>query len=283
LTGWLPAQLGFAVPDAATVRQAASGMLGTSGTAMNAGAGGQRAWAFWLLGCVAVYGLLPRAVLAALCLWRWRAGLARLAEADAVVDTASPYVRRIFTRLDALAPAQVVDAEQRPPAAALPPPAPAGQPGTLALIGFERPPELPWPPEGWPATLRAQPLLNLAGSSAERQAALAQLAATRPWRLLVACAPHASPDRGTARFLREAARHATHAALWLPEAPMPAADPADPAAPASADARGPARWRDWLQAEDLAPRITLLHGPQAAAWAGEDAPLAAPAPATHNA
>jgi hypothetical protein len=33
----------------------------------------------WLLGVVLVYGLLPRLVLAALCLWRWRQGRGRLA------------------------------------------------------------------------------------------------------------------------------------------------------------------------------------------------------------
>ena len=38
----------------------------------------QREWAWWLMGCVVVYRLLPRALLAALCLWRWRAGTRRL-------------------------------------------------------------------------------------------------------------------------------------------------------------------------------------------------------------
>ena len=228
LSGWLPGQLGFPVPDAASVRQAAAASGGAGPDA------GQRAWAWWLIGSVAVYGLLPRLLLGVFSAWRWRAGRARLAE----LDKTDPYVRRIVARLDALEPPpQVIDAEQRPaPLAAPPRPAgPPGAPGSLAVIGFELPPEAPWPPAGLPAErlAGAHPLARIAGSAAERQAVLAELAAARPESLLLVCHGPASPDRGTARFVREATRLAGRGALW----------------PQAGDARANARWRAWLDSE----------------------------------
>ncbi|MDO5624192.1 MAG: DUF2868 domain-containing protein [Pseudomonadota bacterium] len=242
LTGALPALLGFAVPDAAAVQAVGSAAVGEA-------ASHQRAWAWWLLGCVVVYGLLPRVALAALCHWRWRAGMQRLAQ----VDMGDPQVRRLVARLDALEPPpQVIDPEQRPAAHAAPalPHLPPGAPGTLALIGFELPPESPWPPHG----LHAAPTWaeRIAGSTAERDAVLARLAQARPESLLLVVHASASPDRGTARFLRQATPQASRTGLL----------------PAGADTRegqGAQRWRDWLTAEGLA--VTLVASPpEATAW-----------------
>jgi hypothetical protein len=62
--------------------------------------------------------------------------------------------------------------------------------------------------------------LRVSGSQAERQGALQQLAATRPQSLLLLVHAPASPDRGTARFVREAAALAQRTALWpVGEAP----------------------------------------------------------------
>ncbi|MDR2156149.1 MAG: DUF2868 domain-containing protein [Burkholderiaceae bacterium] len=223
VTGALPSLLGFAVPDAAAVQLA--GSAATTG-------GGQRDWAWWLMGCVAVYGLLPRALLAAFSAWRWQAGRARLAR----VDMTDPYVRRVVARLDALEPPpRVLDPApklgDRPSWTA----ATTAAPGMWALIGFELPPELPWPPAGLPAP--SIPALFIDGSTGQRQHALAQLTAQRPAALLLVCHALASPDRGTARFMREAAALAGHTALLLliagGEAPVAAVR----------------RWRDWLDAE----------------------------------
>ena len=246
VTGALPAMLGFPVPDAATVQQ-----VGNAGAA--ASGAGQRDWAWWLMGCVAVYGLLPRVLLAAFSAWRWRAGQARLAQPD----MADPYVRRIVQRLDALEPPpQVIDAEQRP--GALPtwaPSATPGAPGTWALIGFELPPELPWPPAGLPAP--SVPALAIAGSARERQEALARLAAARPASLLLACHATASPDRGTARFLREAAALAGRTALLLVAAgPVPEA--------------AEQRWRAWLDSEGFGALALMGQAPTATSWIAND-------------
>ena len=248
-TGALPALLGFPVPDAAAVAQ-----VGNAGAAAaSAASAEQRDWAWWLMGCVAVYGLLPRLLLAAFSAWRWRAGQARLAQ----VDMADPYVRRLIARLDALEPPpQVIDAEQRPDA--LPtwaPSATPGAPGTWALIGFELPPELPWPPAGLPAP--SVPALAIAGGARERQDALARLAAARPAALLLACHATASPDRGTARFLREAAALAGRTALLLAAAgPVP-----------EAAAR---RWRTWLDSEGFGALALMEQAPAAMDWIAND-------------
>ena len=88
--------LGFAVPDAAAVQGVGNAAAGAAQPLAS-----QREWAWWLMGCVLAYGLLPRALLLLLSLWRWHGGRRRLA---GQVDMADPYVRRIVARLDALEP-----------------------------------------------------------------------------------------------------------------------------------------------------------------------------------
>ncbi len=239
LSGALPALLGFPVPDAAAVQQvgnlAAGGATGIS----------QRDWAWWLMGCVAVYGLLPRALLACFSAWRWRAGQARLAR----LDMTDPYVRVLIARLDALEPPpQVIDAEQRAPAGPAPalPTAAPGAPGTLAVIGFELPPEQAWPLPGLPTGSTAP--LGIAGGAAEREAALAQLAAHRPDALLLAVHAPSSPDRGTARFLREALPASRRAAVL------------------ALGAGGAGRWRDWLDSESFQAVALVQSAPAAIDW-----------------
>lgn len=245
LTGVLPALLGFPVPDAAAVQQVGNAGLGAAQDAAS-----QRAWAWWLIGCVVAYGLLPRALLAGWSWWRWRAGQPRL---DAV-DMTDPYVRRIVQRLDALEPPpQVIDPERPQVGVEAPRPgAPPGVAGSLALLGFELPPEIDWPLPGLPGG--AAPALRLAGSARERQAALGQLAAARPESLLLVLHAPASPDRGTARFLREAARQATRVALLLVAAGQPVAEAAAQ------------RWRDWLAREGFDGVALLQDAGAGADW-----------------
>ena len=84
---------------------------------------------------------------------------------------ADPYVHRIVQRLDALEPPpEVIDPEHRPDRAPAPPALPPGAPGTLAVIGFELPPELDWPPPGLPAA--SGPAPRIAGGAREREQAL---------------------------------------------------------------------------------------------------------------
>ncbi len=246
-TGALPAWLGFAVPDAAAVQQ-----VGNAAQSAALPGAGQREWAWWLMGCVFTYGLLPRVLLAAFSGWRWRAGQARLA-----VDMADPEVRRIAARLAALEPPpQVIDAEHRPDAAPpWAPTAPPGAPGTLALIGFELPPEVDWPPAG---LLQPTQAARIAGSARERESVLTSLAAARPAALLLALHASASPDRGTARFLREAAAQAGRAAVLLLTAGAPAPEGA---------AR---RWREWLDSEGFEALVLMDQAQAAIDWIVND-------------
>lgn len=240
VTGLLPSMLGFSVPDAAAVQRAGAGGLPAWGEAA-----AQSEWAWWLMGCVFTYGLLPRLFFALLSYARWRAGIARMGRPDA----ADPYVRAVFARLDALDPPVVTDPEQRPARVASPRRIPSGPaiPGTLAVVGFELPPEMPWPPPV-PLSLAEgdggeQVLLErIAGSAAERQEVVAALEQARPWSLLVVCHVASSPDRGTARFLREVAPLARQCHLLL------AAEEGGAALRKEESRR---RWADWLAVEQL--------------------------------
>jgi hypothetical protein len=122
------------------------------------------------------------------------------------------------------------------------------------LIGFELPPELPWPPEALQAIAAVLPSTlscRIAGAQRERVAILTALADVRPDRLLLVCHGPSSPDRGTARFLREAQGHCRHTGLLLAGA-MHDADPG--------------RWRDWLTASELDTVSLLADADSARTW-----------------
>ena len=121
-----------------------------------------------------------------------------------------------------------------------------GAPGSLAVLGFELPPEVPWPLPGLP--VGTQPPERIAGSARERQAVLTRLAATRPESLLLVVHGPSSPDRGTARFVREAARCAARVAL-LP-----------------LGAGGAGRWRQWLDSEGFEALASVESAPLAIDW-----------------
>ncbi|MET4576121.1 DUF2868 domain-containing protein [Ottowia thiooxydans] len=237
IAGWLPSLIGFPVPDPVAVQHA-----GAQGLTALTGADVQRDWAWWLMGCVFTYGLLPRVGFALLSYLRWSAGVANMGQPD----SGDPYVRGIFARLEALDPPLVTDEERRSthPAHTLPPRGP-GIPGTLAVIGFELPPELPWPLQSLPVGIEGTTVLELrlAGAAAERQNAIQALGQIRPWTLLLVCHGASSPDRGTARFLRETSHRVEKSRILLVEA--------EESNRLSNSASGLRRWSDWLKAEKL--------------------------------
>jgi len=229
LLGQGPAWLGFPVPDAATV-------LAPRGAAGATDAVAQRTWALWLIGCIVVYGLLPRALLLALSLamWRWRRG-------DLTPDLAAPYYRRLAARFDALTPPDIVDADPgRPvatgPARALAEDAVAGD--VLAVAAFELAPGMPWPPAELPARASAWPHAD--GSARSRRELLDAAARRHPALLVLAVRAASSPDRGTERLLRELLSHSGACRLWL-------VSEADARTDAATDAASRARWRQWLR------------------------------------
>ena len=236
VTSWLPEKLGF--PAAAAAWQSDVSPIER-----------HRLLAWWLIGCTLVYGLLPRLLLAPLCALVWRRRAQR-----AGLDHAAPWVRRLASRFDRLDESTVVDADSRPAARAASTAASPAPSGPLALVGFELPPEVPWPVE--PFAAAAAWTRRLEGREDERQALADSVAAELPGRLLVAVDGAASPDRGTGHVLRSLAPQDRAVALLLLHRPD-----------RQADAK---RWRTWLRDEDLAT-ITLLPDAQAARrWAGLD-------------
>ncbi|MFT3666890.1 DUF2868 domain-containing protein [Piscinibacter sp.] len=185
--------------------------------------GASRALGQWLITGTLVYGVLPRALLVALCgavLWRRRRGGA--------LDLDDPYYRRLIARFEAIAPTRVLDGEHAHDAAPHGGAAADAEPGTRVLIGFELPAEIELPAmpgEGLLWQARADGALD------ERRALLRRLAERPPERLLLACHAPSTPDRGTLRFI-EAARAGRIELRLLPPP----------------DAAQRARWRDWLAA-----------------------------------
>jgi len=220
---WLPGLLGFPVPDATLIRAAGD-------PAAPPDAAGQAVLAWWLVGCVLVYGLVPRLLCALWCTALWQARRRRLQP-----DFTLPYYRQLQARLDALAPARVVDAELVAGHGAALPRRAHDAPGAPVLLAFELPPEQPWPPADLPHDVRAW---ACDGSAAARAAAVQQVAAWRPRRLVVACQATASPDRGTERLLRELLPLAASLHLWLVDADQ-------------ADEAQRARWPRWLHDTSL--------------------------------
>lgn len=219
LLGWAPAQIGFPVPDAATV------------LASTPAAAGQRTWALWLTGCITVYGLLPRLALVLLSAAVWKRRRKALQP-----DWQEPYYRKLLARFAALAPAAIVDADPGRTRTG----APAGLPASdlrdgLFVIGFELPPDMPWPPATIPPDA-AMHMERIDGSAPARRTLLDRLAHARPRTVLLACNAASSPDRGTDRFLREVLAHCGECRLWL-------AGPAD--------ATATQRWLDWLRDSGL--------------------------------
>jgi hypothetical protein len=221
--GWAPAKLGFPVPDAATVLAAAPG------------AAGQRTWALWLTGCIVVYGLLPRVALVLLSAFVWKSRRKALQP-----DWREPYYRKLLARFAAMAPAAIVDADPGRTRGAVPTGLPASElHDALFVVGFELPPDMPWPPVALPAGMATQ-VQRIDGSAPARRILLDQLAHAHPRTVLLVCHAASSPDRGTERFLREVLAHCGECRLWLADAP---------------GASATQRWLDWLRDTGL-ERIT---------------------------
>lgn len=218
--GALPALLGFGVPDAEQIR--ASGTL--AGDLESA----RRQWAGWLVGVVLVYGLLPRLLLAALCLWRWRRGRAALA-----IDLEQPSYRLLRERLqppsERLGIRDAAPAQLHAPSAGAQLDAGAG----AVLVAVELDGSRAWPPPLPKGVADAGVLDDREG----RRRLLDQLTRFPPARLAIACDPRRSPDRGTLALLGELSRCAAATRVWLLQAP-------------AGEALDSARLDDWHQALD---------------------------------
>ncbi len=198
--GALPGWLGFPVPDAGIV--AASSRDTEAAATAAATVASRRAWAGLLLGCILVYGILPRIVALLFALFAVRRATARID-----LDTSHPGFARLRPALMPVArQAGIVDPE--PPAimaattgAAEPPP--LGEGGPVAVIGLE----IDAPAGGWPPTVREVEWedLDFVSDRTDRRRVLDHLrgASVRPRAVLIVCALPVTPDRGHRMFIRD--------------------------------------------------------------------------------
>ncbi|WP_457439480.1 DUF2868 domain-containing protein [Pseudomonas sp. TE3786] len=196
--GALPHLLGFSTPAVELIR--------ASGADAVAEESARQAWAIWLLGLLVCYGILPRALLALLCAWRWRRGRTKLR-----LDLEQPGYSLLREHLQPsserlgitdAAPAQLSTAQAGGPA--------ANSEGAL-LVAVELDPQRPWPPTLPKGVADA----GVIDSREQRQHLLDQLSRFPPARLAIACDPRRSPDRGTLALLAELARNAGATRIWL--------------------------------------------------------------------
>lgn len=206
--GALPALLGFSQPDAQMIQ--ASGDLALNDPVA------RQVWASWLLGVFIVFGVLPRLILTVLSLWACRRGLKRL-----TLDLSLPAYQLLRGEL-------LPDSERLGIVSAAPE-MPGMQPGGNSieqssgalLVGIELDGQRQWPPTLPKGVADAGNL----DSREQRQHLLDQLSRFPPARLLIACDPHRSPDRGSLALIAELARSAAATRIWLlPAAPGEALD-----------------------------------------------------------
>jgi hypothetical protein len=203
-----PSLLGFPSPDAADVAasQRASGIVD--------GEGARSAWAGLLVGCLVVYGVLPRALLLGLCLLTMRRAMGRHR-----LDVSLPgYARLRPLLLPASLPKGVVDAERADHMGGnnrLPEPLAIRREGPVALIGLELGP----PEGGWPPAIRGVDWLDLGlvddRSSRHRAVDQVRLAAVPPRAIAIVCTLDQTPDRGNRAFLDDLQRSTGVPALLL--------------------------------------------------------------------
>ncbi|WPP00177.1 DUF2868 domain-containing protein [Pseudomonas sp. HR96] len=198
--GALPAWLGFNVPDAAMI--AASG-----GVPLDADAARQ-AWAGWLIGVLVLYGIAPRLLLAAFCLLRWHGGRTQL---DLQLADHEPLRGQLMPSSERLG---VSDAAPPPLASSLATTTAGASSGAL-LVGLELDDQRAWPPT-LPVGVSDAGHLD---DRLSRQRLLEQLTRFPAARLLIACDPLRSPDRGSLALIAELSRCAASTRVWLLPAP----------------------------------------------------------------
>lgn len=155
-------------------------------------------WALFLLGCLGIYGLLPRVVAASACFALEYRGRKRWA-----LDLSLPYYRRLHEQYRPSTSQSIIidpDSEAAPSQQAAAAIAERPVPSNAYWLGLELHPQLPWPGRDSAAYL---------GEVTDRQSLQALGAQVGELEVPVAIAVEASkaPDRGLQRNLRELLAH----------------------------------------------------------------------------
>ena len=200
--GTLPALLGFNVPTVEMIRASGDSALNIESA--------RQAWAAWLVGVLLVYGLLPRLILALLCLWRWKRGRAALR-----LDLNLPGYAQLRERLMPSSERLGVNDVAPDHLHSISGGASELESDGALLVAIELDDQHPWPPK-LPANVKNAGILD---SRESRNKLLEQLSRFPPARLAIACDPRRSPDRGSLALIAELARSATDTRVWLLQAP----------------------------------------------------------------
>ena len=187
--GWLPAHIGFAVPSSATVQASINLPANNAATHVQ--------WSSWLLGCVVVYGLLPRLLALGWCLLTLRKRLPLLAldEQQAAYAALRPRLMPVSEHIEPDAPPGPADA-----VVAITSAASSTLSNTPLVLALELSDESPWPPARLPGNIQAGPNIT---QRAQRETLLRQLHRQPLAALLLAVDGNQTPDRGTLAFIQE--------------------------------------------------------------------------------
>lgn len=200
--GALPALLGFNVPTVDMIRASGDSALNIESA--------RQAWAAWLVGVLLVYGLLPRAVLALLCLWRWKIGRAAL-RLDLNLPGYAQLRERLMPSSERLGVNDAAPEQLHHVSGGV---SNMESDGAL-LVAIELDDQHLWPPK-LPGNVKNAGILD---SRESRNKLLEQLSRFPPARLAIVCDPRRSPDRGSLALIAELARSATATRVWLLQAP----------------------------------------------------------------
>ncbi|MGE8640883.1 MAG: DUF2868 domain-containing protein [Achromobacter sp.] len=198
--GWLPAHLGFPMPDAAVIR--------ASDGAQTLTADAQVQWSLWLIGVLVVYGILPRLLAGALCVAATLRALHRV-RIDPMLAGFAPLRDRLEPPAQSLGVDRPVDPLHEPRVRT---PSLTGLAGQPVLLGLELPADLAWPPADVPTGIQMAGNLD---TREERNRVLDALAQAAASRLLIACDARQTPDRGTLSLIAELSAHAQATRVWL--------------------------------------------------------------------
>lgn len=240
--GWLPSKLGFAMPPEAIIR-ASDGLQVLPGAA-------QSLWSSWLIGCVVVYGVLPRLMGVAISLAMAKKNMSVIG-----LDAGLPGYAELRDRLSPVSEKTGVDDVAGPDFQAhiQPLSRPVYESGQPLLLGIELAADFPWPPAALAAPIAD---LGVIDNRVQRKTVLDQLQAHTPKKLLMVCDARQTPDRGTVALLADLASLAGEAHVSLEGY---AAE--DSPQQTRADA-----WRDKLQAAGFLPEHTHTDLHAALSW-----------------
>jgi len=199
----IPHLLGFPIPDTELVRASGSIPQNSAETA-------RKLWSGWLLGCLIVYGVLPRLVLLLMSTLIVFSRRGRIKP-----DLTSPYYVAVLHRMTS---SERHYADTPPEASIFKIDATSTQWSRDTfntehiLIAIEPDPKDIWPPEGIGSIVSCAGPID---SRESRQRVLRAMTQARPKNLVLVCDARHSPDRGTVRLIRDLSENAKRTLVWL--------------------------------------------------------------------